>query len=680
MILHGAIQPGAPDPLGATPDGGGINFALFSAHGRKVELCLFDGPAGPEIERIPLPARTGDVWHGYLPGAAAGLVYGYRVHGPYAPREGHRFNPNKLLIDPYARALIRPFAWSDLHCGYVVGDGLADLSFDPRDNAALAPRCRVLPPGPPPPPGPGRAWTDTVVYELHARGHTIRHPDVPAPLRGTIAALGEPAVIGHLAGLGVTAVEIMPVQPVGHERRLALNGLSNYWGYNSLCFFAVEPRYLAGGAPSEFARTVQALHAAGLEVILDLALNHSGEGDELGPTVSFRGIDNASYYLLAEDRRRYQDLTGARNTLNLEHPRVLQMVLDALRFWRTEMGVDGFRLDLAVALAREGGRFEPQGRFLSAVKADPALSTAKLVAEPWDLGPDGYRLGAFPPGWAEWNDRFRDDVRRYWAGRGGSAGAFATRLAGSSDVFGGAGRQPWASLNFVTAHDGFTLQDLVSYERKRNLANLQQDQDGRDENFAWNCGVEGPAEDPAVQELRGRQKRNLIASLILAQGAPMLLGGDELGRSQGGNNNAYCQDNATSWLDWAGRSEADLQFTAFVRRLLRLRADNALFRRSAFMTDADAGWFRPDGARMTPQDWAGPTAFALRLTGAAGGEGARAALLLFNPEPRPAAFRLPSGGPWSCVLDTADPSGAVREMDVQVLQPHAMAVLLARGA
>ena len=546
------LKAGRPQPLGATFDEEGVNFALFSANAEKVELCLFDKDGSHEIARMELPGRTDDVLHGYLPDAQPGLLYGYRVHGPYDPQNGHRFNPNKLLIDPYARALDRPFEWNDLHCGYIVGDPREDLSFDTRDNAVLMPKCRVV--------GPIRDWEDasprtplarSVLYELHVRSFTMRHPKIEQPLRGTLAGLSHPDIIHHLQNLNITAVELLPIHPIGTPRRLSEIGLRDYWGYNPINFFALEPRYLSNGDIAEFRHMVRSFHDAGIEVILDVVFNHTGEGDELGPTLSFRGIDNASYYCLQEDKRRYLDFTGCHNTLNVGHPRVSQMILDSLRYWVEEMHVDGFRFDLAVSLARHQHHFSSDASFFRQIMQDPVLAKVKLIAEPWDLGVDGYQLGSFPPGWSEWNDRFRDTVRRFWRGEGGLLGDLAYRLTGSSDVFDRSGRRPTASVNYVTAHDGFTLEDLVSYATKHNEANGEGNADGANKNFSSTYGgPEGTTDDPAIKALRARQKRNIMATLLLSLGVPMILGGDEIDRTQKGNNNAYCQDNEISWVDW----------------------------------------------------------------------------------------------------------------------------------
>jgi len=568
------VGPGRAYPRGATWDGEGVNFAVFSEHADKVELCLFDARGRHETQRIPMRERTDHVWHCYLPQARPGQAYGYRMHGPYAPDKGHRFNPHKLLIDPCARDFIGTLRWHDALYGYTVGHAKGDLSFDRRDSAAYLPKCRVLEPAftwgddrrPQVP------WHEMVIYELHVRGFTMRHPDVPPQFRGTYEGLASGPVIQHLRRLGVTTIELMPIHAFIDDRQLVERGLRNYWGYNTLGFFAPEARYSASGKVKEFKTMVKTLHSAGIEVILDVVYNHSCEGNQLGPTLSLRGLDNAAYYILdPENPRHYADFTGCGNTVNLEHPRALQLVMDSLRFWVEQMHVDGFRFDLASALARESGRVEHLGGFFDAIRQDPTLNQVKLIAEPWDLGHGGYQVGNFPLGWAEWNDRYRDAMRAYWKGDGGVIGEFASRLTGSSDLYGRSGKRPHASINFVTAHDGFTLHDLVSYNEKHNQANGEDNRDGNDHNLSWNCGVEGPTDDPAIVALRERQKRNFLATLLLSQGAPMLLAGDEMGRTQGGNNNAYCQDNETSWVDWTPSAERDA-LRAFVRRLIALGA------------------------------------------------------------------------------------------------------------
>ncbi len=664
MVRNPGLARGSPQPLGATPMDGGVNFALFSANAHRVELCLFD-ERGHETTRLELRERSGDVWHGFLPAAGNGLLYGYRVHGPYDPENGHRFNPNKLLIDPYARALERPIDWSDLHCGYIAGDARGDLSFDTRDDAGLVPKCRVVGATPEPRKRTARPHDAGVIYELHVRGYTMRHPAIPAPLRGTFAALGRPEIVEHLRSLGIAAVELLPVHPIGATRRLAQNGLRDYWGYNSINFFAPEPRYMAGADVAEFRDMVRALHDGGIEVILDVVFNHSGEGDEFGPTLSFRGVDNASYYCLTNGGRRYLDVTGCKNTLNFAHPRVLQMTMDSLRYWAETMEVDGFRFDLAVTLARAQHHFSPEAPFFTLLMQDPLLSRVKLIAEPWDLGVDGYQLGAFPAGWSEWNDKSRDGMRRFWRGDGGRLGDLAYRLTGSSDIFAPPRRGPLESVNFVTAHDGFTLEDLVSYAGKHNEANREDNADGTNENFSANFGAEGPAQDPAILSLRARQKRNLLATLLFAQGIPMLVAGDEFGRTQQGNNNAYCQDNETSWVDWtlAGRNQ---DFLAFVREIVALRAQHETFGRSRFFhgdhIDAsgikDIVWLKPDGTEMKDDDWTAQDGRGLGIRYAAGSavQKSPAFLLLLNAAEQAIEFRLPDAKPdamWTRVVDTA---------------------------
>jgi isoamylase len=675
------ILPGRPYPLGATWDGHGVNFALFSANATKVELCLFDRTGMREIQRIDLPEYTDEIWHGYLPDAQPGQLYGYRAHGPYEPSAGHRFNPNKLLVDPYAKSLVGPVRWSDAHFAYRLGSTREDMSFDRRDNARGMPKCQVVDPaftwGEDR--SPRTPWNDTLVYEAHVRGFTMRHPEVAPALRGTFAGLCSAPVLDYLRDLGVTAIELLPVHAVCDDRHLVENGLKNYWGYNTLNFFAPDPRYLATGMLPEFKTMVARLHDAGIEVILDVVYNHTGEGNHMGPTLSFRGIDNASYYRLdPNDRRRYIDDTGTGNTLNINHPRVLQMVMDSLRYWVSEMHVDGFRFDLATALGREAHGFEQGSGFLDACRQDPVLQGVKLIAEPWDLGPGGYQVGGFPPGWAEWNDKYRDTVRRYWRGDAGMLPELASRLTASAETYERRGRRPWASVNFVTAHDGFTLNDLVSYAHKHNEANGEDNRDGHDANHSANYGVEGPTDDPAVRELRERQKRNLLATLLLSQGTPMLLAGDEAGNTQGGNNNAYCQDNETSWLDWAGRSAADLDLLAFARRLIRLRRSHPVLRRPVFLHGRqvsatgvkDITWFTPQGAEKTPEQWRDGHArcIGLLLNGEAGfymaPDGSPAhdisLLIVLNAFHDVVPFVLPpvpGGAGWRCLLDTRDAVG-----------------------
>ena len=671
------VWPGKPNPCGPTWDGLGVNFSLFSENAEKVELCLFDPRGRRELHRIPLPEYTDQTWHGYLPDVRPGQLYGYRVYGPYDPKHGHRFNHHKLLLDPYAKVLSGPLLWSDAHFGYRVGHRSEDLSFDRRNNAKGMPKCRVIDTAytwardrP-----PQRPWHESVIYELHVRGFTMRHPDVPELLRGSFAGLATPAAIGHLRRLGVTAVELLPIQSFLTDRHLVERGLTNYWGYNTLAFFAPDPRYLSQPTLTEFKAFVQQLHDAEIEVILDVVYNHTAEGSHLGPTLCFRGIDNASYYrLVPGDERSYMDFTGCGNALNLRHPRVLRLVMDSLRYWVEEMHVDGFRFDLATTLAREREHFDQHSGFLDAVQQDPVLSQVKLIAEPWDVGDGGYRLGGFPPGWAEWNDRYRDTVRRFWKGEPGQLGEFASRVTGSSDVFDRKGRRTWASVNFVTAHDGFTLHDLVSYEGKHNQANGEENRDGTDENHSWNCGAEGPTDECAIRQRREQQKRNLLATLLLSQGVPMLLAGDEFGRTQSGNNNAYCQDNEISWIDWAidpdGRRLED-----FVRELIRIRRAHIAFHRYRFFQGPGAAeseinditWLRSDGRKRGAEDWGDPEdhclayvlsgeAHGYHLTASGEPESDETFLTILNAHPESVAFKLPPerfGKSWGRLLDTA---------------------------
>ncbi len=677
--MSGPIQsvwPGDPYPQGATWDGEGVNFSLFSSHAERVELCIFDARGRRELQRITMPEQTDQVWHAYLPQARPGLLYGYRVHGPHKPEAGHRFNAHKLLLDPYAKAMVGRLQWSDAHFGYRIGSPRADLSFDRRDNASGMPKCQVIdsaftwgddrPPRTP--------WQDTVIYETHVRGFTMRHPDVPPELRGTYGGLCTAPVIEHLRRLGVTAVELMPVHAFVHDRGLVERGLRNYWGYNSIGFFAPEQEYAAGAqAEREFKTMVKTLHSAGIEVILDVVYNHTAEGNHLGPTLCFRGIDNAAYYRLVPGQERYyMDFTGCGNTLNMRHPRALQLIMDSLRYWVLEMHVDGFRFDLAAALARELHEVDKLGAFFDIICQDPVLSRVKLIAEPWDLGEDGYHVGGFPTGWTEWNGRYRDAVRAYWKGDGGLIGEFAYRLSGSSDLYDHSGRRPSASINFVTAHDGFTLEDLVSYNDKHNEANGEDNRDGHDHNLSWNCGAEGPTDDPAVLALRARQKRNLLATLLLSQGVPMLLAGDELGRTQLGNNNAYCQDNEVSWVDW-DPAHIDREFLEFARRAIQLRATHPVFRRRRFFQGRpirgagvkDIMWLTPAGKEMNDDQWqhAAARCLGMYIAGSANdgrdrrglAQAGRSALLLINAHHEAVDFQLPSFLPerrWQVELDT----------------------------
>jgi len=695
-----------PYPLGATGDGAGVNFSIFSEHATGVALCLFGGVGGNrETARIPLTERTEHIWHAYVRGVRAGQRYGYRVSGPYDPPAGHRFNSAKLLLDPYARALDRVPRWHDSMFGYRSGAVDAAPRLDLRNSARAMPKCVVADPaydweGDRP---PAIRWEDLVIYEAHVKGMTAMHPEVPLRARGKFGALASPAIIRHLSSLGVNAVELLPVHQTAPERRLEKLGLTNYWGYNSIGYFAPDIRFASGSAPAssvaEFKNMVKALHRSGIEVILDVVYNHTAEGDEYGPTICFRGIDNAIYYRLRTDGSgRCEDYTGTGNSLDTNHSRVLQMIMDSLRYWILEMHVDGFRFDLATTLAR-GPRGEfGASPFLGAIAQDPLISKAKLIAEPWDVGEGGYRVGNFPVNWKEWNGKYRDAVRDFWRGANSSMGEFASRVTGSSDLYRSGGHSPLASINLVTSHDGFTLADLVSYNEKHNEANGEENRDGDNHNRSWNCGVEGTTEDPAIRAVRERQKRNFIATLLLSQGVPMIASGDELGRSQHGNNNAYCQDNPISWIDWVN---ADAALIDFMRRLIQLRRAHPIFRRRGWFTGdpakgvrlKDLEWFRPDGAEMTSADWG--VGYAKTLGAFLNGDaiternrtGARISdnsfFLMFNSYREPMEFKLPPkkwGRQWTIVLDTADATAAqsvkkyLFEQRVHVAG-HAMVVL-----
>ena len=670
-----SVWRGQPQPLGANWDGEGVNFALFSERADRVELCLFDSKTRRETERIAMRWQTNQVWHCYLPEARPGLLYGYRVHGPYDPKRGLRFNPNKLLLDPYAKHIDGGIKWSDALFGYRVGGAREDLTMDRRDDAPGMPKCRVIdtaftwgddrPPRVP--------WHDTIIYELHVKGFTQLHSDIPSHLRGTYAGLATDPAIEYLKRLGVTAVELMPVHAFVDERKLVEKKLRNYWGYNSIGFFAPDMRYAATGLVNEFKSMVKRLHSAGLEVILDVVYNHSAEGNHLGPTLSFRGIDNIAYYrLMPNQPRQYMDFTGCGNTLNMMHPRVLQLLMDSLRYWTVEMHVDGFRFDLAASLARELNEVNRLGKFFDVVHQDPVLSQVKLIAEPWDIGEGGYQVGNFPVPWTEWNGKYRDAVRSYWKGDGGLIGELAYRLTGSSDLYELSGRRPYASINFVTCHDGFTLEDLVSYNSKHNEANLEDNRDGTDDNRSWNCGVEGPTDDPKVLSLRARQKRNFLATLLLSQGVPMLLAGDETGHTQHGNNNAYCQDNEISWMPWNPETE-DRELLSFVSELIKFRKSHSCFRRRSFFQGPrvrgasvkDIVWLTPDGCEMTGEEWqqSDGRCLGLYLPGSATNEDDERGrpivdddfVLLLNSHHEPIPFVLPrlqAGNAWRVVLDT----------------------------
>jgi glycogen operon protein len=674
------IWPGRPSPLGASWDGEGTNFALFSEHATAVNLCLFD-ETGTETG-IPLTERRAFVWHGYVPGVGPGQRYGFRVDGPRAPEAGHRFNPNKLLIDPYGRAVDSDVDWGPELFGYVQGDPAEDLSYSDVDDAALVPKSVVVdgsfywgddaPPRIP--------WHETVIYETHVKGFTVTHPGIPEKLRGTYAGLGHPAAIEHLQLLGVTAVELLPVHHFVHQQFLLDKELRNYWGYDSIAFFAPYADYSSAGTVgeqvTEFKQMVKSLHDAGIEVILDVVYNHTAEGNHLGPTLSFRGADNAAYYRLVDDAPRYYlDFTGTGNSLSARHPQVLKLIMDSLRYWAMEVHVDGFRFDLAAALARELHDVDRLSAFFDIIHQDPVLSEMKLIAEPWDVGDGGYQVGNFPPLWSEWNGKFRDTVRDFWRGEDSSLGEFALRITGSPDLYQDDGRSPVASINFVTAHDGFTLNDLVSFNEKHNEANGENNADGESHNRSWNCGVEGPTDDPAVRELRERQKRNFLATLVLSQGVPMILGGDEMGRSQDGNNNAYCQDNEISWYDWSEPDE-NLALLGWTRRLMDFRRQHPVFRRRRWFKGrairgsdvTDIAWFNPDGAEMTEKQW--NEGFAKSVGVLMNGEELPdpnhrgelvtddTFLMMFNAHSDEVPFTLPTaawGPEWAVVIDTAHP-------------------------
>jgi glycogen operon protein len=702
-VLGHPYQPGNPSPQGATWDGQGVNFALFSEASDKVELCLFDSRDDRrESQKIPLRERTKGVWHIYIPDLRPGQLYGYRVHGPYEPEKGLRFNPNKMLLDPYARAIGRDLAWADELYGYQIGHADKDLSFDDRDSAPFAPLAMVTEEGYDweGVPKPGQTWHGTVIYEAHVRGLTMRHPEVPEPLRGTYAGLASPPILDHLKKLGVTAVELMPVHYFLHDRHLLEKGLKNYWGYNTLGFFALAPSYAAAQEPPavirEFKDMVKALHRNGIEVILDVVYNHTAEGNELGATLSFRGIDNLAYYRPAESPRHYMDYTGCGNTLNMMHPHALRLLMDSLRYWTNDMQVDGFRFDLAASLARELRDVNQLVPFFNTIYQDPSLAMAKLIAEPWDIGDGGYQVGNFPVGWAEWNGKFRDTVRRYWKGDPGLHADMATRLRGSSDLYERTRRLPSSSINFVTAHDGFSLHDLVSYDRKHNEANQDDNRDGMDQNDSWNCGHEGETGDEAVLGLRERQKRNFWCTLLLAQGVPMIASGDEIGRTQRGNNNGYCQDSELTWLDWNldGRRR---QFFEFACKIVHFRCQHPNFHRRSFSEEdpyvsarkEDVEWWRSDGREMAREDWEDEgcnRAFGMFLDGSApeirdleGRQvGDQTFFLILNAHHEPVDFQIPErlGSLWECLFDTARPDGVCLEEEISRLRIEARSLVL----
>jgi len=702
-----ATGPGSPYPLGATWDGLGVNFALFSENAEHVELCIFDQPYGaPEIARIPMKEQTDNVWHVYLPEARPGWMYGYRVYGPYRPGEGLRFNPHKLLLDPYAKAITGRVEWSPAMFGYDLESPEQDLSMSTLDSAPGMPKAVVIEPafswGDDR--RPNTPWHDTIIYETHVKGFTVLKEDLPPEIRGTYAGLAHRNTIRYLRELGVTAVELMPVHHFVDDWHLVQRGLRNYWGYNTIGFFAPDPRYASSRSPgqvvNEFKTMVRALHEAGIEVILDVVYNHTAEGNHLGPTLSFRGIDNQAYYRLSPDNPRfYQDFTGTGNTLNMLNPHTVQLIMDSLRYWILEMHVDGFRFDLASALARELYEVDRLSAFFEIIHQDPVISQVKLIAEPWDLGEGGYQVGNFPVKWTEWNGKYRDNVRRFWRGDPGQIGELGFRLTGSSDLYAHNGRKPYASINFVTCHDGFTLRDLVSYERKHNEANGEDNRDGTDANWSENFGVEGDTDDPVIWRERLKQIRNFLATLFLSQGVPMLLHGDEVLRTQKGNNNAYCQDNEISWMPWRW-NEDQRRMLEWTKRLIRLRRSNPVLRRRGFLEgrplpggEKDIAWLREDGAEMSEADWQDPErrTIGLWLSGAAADlidrEGNRITgdtlLILINASRQPVQFRLPparDSARWVLVLDSARPEAAegsrtFRSRGQYALEPRSLAVL-----
>lgn len=672
--------PGKPYPLGATWDGEGVNFTLYADNATGVELCLFDSPESQtESKKIKLYERSHQVWHVYLPGVKPGQLYGYRVHGPYEPQNGHRFNPNKLLLDPYAKAIAGVIDWHDSLFAYEVGSEQEDLSYSEEDSAPYIPKSVVIdnnfdwgddaPPRTP--------YHQSVIYEAHVRGLTMQHPEIPEDIRGSYAAIAHPAIIKHLQDLGITAIELMPIHQFVNDRYLVEKGLRNYWGYNSIGFFAPDVRYsssgVTGGQVSEFKNMVKELHKAGIEVILDVVYNHTGEGNHMGPTLSFKGIDNASYYrLVDEDKRFFMDYTGTGNTLNAMLPNVLRYIMDSLRYWITEMHVDGFRFDLASTLARELHEVNRLSAFFDIIHQDPIISQVKLIAEPWDVGEGGYQVGKFPPGWAEWNGKYRDCIRDYWRGADSMLGEFAQRFTGSPDLYQDDYRRPTASINFITAHDGFTMHDLVSYNEKHNDANGEDNNDGESHNRSWNCGAEGETDDESVNELRAQQKRNFMSTLFLSQGVPMLVAGDEMGRTQGGNNNAYCQDNEISWVNW---ENADKELLEFTQKLIHFRREHPNFRRRRWFQGQpakgqqleDIAWFLPEGDEMSEENWSHDFAksLAVFLNGkgihSLGAKGERIVddsyYVIFNAFHEAIDYKLPAekfGKKWKVVLNTAD--------------------------
>ncbi|MDP9812289.1 glycogen operon protein [Rhizobium tibeticum] len=679
------IEPGDFAMLGATPTEGGVNFALFSAHAERVELCLFD-VEGRNETRISLPEYTNEIWHGHIPGLKPGVLYGYRVHGPYEPENGHRFNPNKLLLDPYAREIVGEVNWGQTTFAYDLESEEKDLSFNDADSAPNMPKCRVVNPTDfsERDARPGTPWSRTIFYEAHVKGMTKLHPAIPQDLRGTFEGLAEQEIVQYVKSLGVSSIELLPVHYFPDDPHLLDKGLRNYWGYNTIGFFAPASRYYGPRGLAGFRDMVRAFHDAGIEVILDVVYNHTAEGNELGPILSFKGIDNFSYYrTLAGEPRYYINDTGTGNTVNTSHPRVLQMITDSLRYWAEVMNVDGFRFDLGTILGREPGGFDQRGGFFDAVGQDPVLSRLKLIGEPWDIGPGGYQVGGFPPGWSEWNDKYRDTMRDYWKDEDGMARDFAARILGSGDIYDFRGRRPWASVNFVTAHDGFTLNDLVSYNDKHNEANGEDNQDGHDHNRSFNYGAEGPTDDAGINLVRERQKRNFLATLFFSHGVPMLLAGDEFGRSQMGNNNGYCQDSEVSWLHWEDLPNSANELREFTARLIALRQSQPLLRRESWRSGIAITWLNPTGGEQTDEHWddEGSTTLGLRLSCDEPGdeEDWNELLFLFNPHDGQVIFNLPPVGTgWVLELTTADPSVAAADpsqAEDYPLEPRSLVLL-----
>ena len=681
------ILPGDFTRLGANFDGDGVNFAIFSAHAERIELCLYEADGKTEIERITLPEFTNEIWHGYIPGLKPGALYGYRVHGPYDPENGHRFNPNKLLVDPYARELVGDINWGQSQFAYKLESENKDLDFDDSDSADNMPKCKVIDPDDYDWKGdkmPSVPWSKTIFYETHVKGFTKLHPAVPENLRGTYEGLGDKAIVDYIKSLGITSVELLPIHFFPDDSHLVDKGLKNFWGYNSLAFFAPASRYYGPNGIAGFRDMVRAFHDGGIEVILDVVYNHTAEGNELGPTLSFKGIDNFSYYrTMPDDARYYINDTGTGNTVNTSHPRVLQLVTDSLRYWAEDMHIDGFRFDLGTILGREPEGFDQRSGFFDAVGQDPVLSKLKLVGEPWDIGPGGYQVGGFPPGWAEWNDKYRDTVRDYWKGDDGTAGDFAARILGSGDVYDLRGRRPWTGVNFITAHDGFTLNDLVSYNEKHNDANGEDNKDGHGDNRSFNFGVEGPTDDEGINAVREQQKRNFLATLLLSHGTPMVLAGDEFGRSQIGNNNGYCQDSELSWVHWENLPESADALREFTRKLIALRHEHSILRRESWRDGMAITWLNPGGGEQTEEHWQDPgsTTLGLHLKRETGSDdqGWDDLLMLFNPHHDAVGFKLPeASSSWRVELTTADPAETDTTIDASndyELPAHSLVLL-----